>query len=185
MTASIRSDASGTYGALQFNGADVVKFDTTGVSQGAGRRVAQIVEYKTGTVATGTTIIPPDNTIPQITEGDQYLTASITPTSSSSTLEVSVMLNCGCSVLNNVVLALFKDAGVSAVAGLNNYVSTTNTMTLFNLTYTVASGSVSPTTFSVRVGGGVASTITLNGALGTQRLGGVLFSSITIKEYLP
>lgn len=34
-------------------------------------QVLQVVSYQTGAVATGTTTIPPDDTIPQITEGNE------------------------------------------------------------------------------------------------------------------
>ena len=44
----------------------------------------QTVSYQTGAVATGTTIIPFDDTIPQITEGNEFMTLAITPRSATS-----------------------------------------------------------------------------------------------------
>jgi hypothetical protein len=51
-------------------------------------RIAQELVSETGAVATGTTQIPIDDTIPQNTEGDQYLSLAITPTNALSTFKV-------------------------------------------------------------------------------------------------
>ncbi len=53
--------------------------------------IAQIVNFETGAVATGTTQIPFDDTIPQNTEGDQYMQLQISPVNSSSTLLIDVV----------------------------------------------------------------------------------------------
>ena len=55
--------------------------------------ILQIVHVTISAFASGTTIIPLDDTIPQQTEGDQYLTASITPKMVNSILEIEVVLN--------------------------------------------------------------------------------------------
>ena len=52
----------------------------------------QIVNTPNGSVATGTTTIPFDDTIPQNTEGNEYMTCAITPTNASSTLEIDVLI---------------------------------------------------------------------------------------------
>jgi hypothetical protein len=51
------------------------------------------VETFTGAVATGTTVLPSDDTIPQITEGDQYMTQAIIPTSAANVLNVEAQGN--------------------------------------------------------------------------------------------
>ncbi len=48
--------------------------------------VVQVVNTQDGAVATGTTVLPWDDTIPQNTEGDQYMSLSITPTNASNKL---------------------------------------------------------------------------------------------------
>ena len=53
--------------------------------------VVQVVNTQTGAVATGTTIMPGDDTIPQITEGNEYLTRTITPTDAANTLLITVV----------------------------------------------------------------------------------------------
>jgi hypothetical protein len=45
--------------------------------------ILQVQRTDTGVVATGTTLIPFDNTPPQNTEGDQYMSQAITPSSAA------------------------------------------------------------------------------------------------------
>ena len=51
----------------------------------------QEISAETGAVATGTTIIPYDDTIPQITEGTEFMTLAITPISATSKLIIEVV----------------------------------------------------------------------------------------------
>jgi len=185
MTTTVRSDASGTYGALQVNGADVVKFDATGIILGAGRRLAQIVTYSTGAVATGTTPLPFDNTIPQSTEGDQYLSLAITPQNSASILEITIVAMLASSVVNNMTLALFQDSAVSSLAASTMLLGIADGIVAISLNHILTIGTTSTTTFKVRGGGSFAGTTTLNGVAGIVRFGGILSSRIIIKEYLP
>ncbi len=53
-------------------------------------RLVQVVNTETGAVATGTTVMPADNTIPQNTEGDEYMTLAITPTNTNNKLLIEV-----------------------------------------------------------------------------------------------
>jgi hypothetical protein len=57
--------------------------------------VLQVVNVQTGAVATGTTTIAFDDTVPQSSEGTEFITLAITPTSSTSKLRIdfSVVLN--------------------------------------------------------------------------------------------
>jgi hypothetical protein len=151
----------------------------------ATRRVAQVQTYTTGTSATGTTIIPFDNTIPQNTEGDQYMSVTITPTSTTSTLEVTVVLFGSFSVSSTITAALFRDSTAAAVAAGGEHKTTPTGLAQITFNYQVVAGSTSATTFKVRAGGQLAGTFTFNGASGVQYLGGVMASSITVKEYLP
>jgi len=178
-------NVSGVTGALQVNGSDVVKFDATGITLGAGRRLAQILTFQTGAVATGTTLIPNDNTIPQNTEGDQYLSLSITPTNVSSTLEIDVEVNGSASNLSLIGAALFIDSGVSAVVAKPISNPSAGYNQVIPLKFLMIAGTLSTMTFKVRAGSGSAGTFTLNGTGGNGQFGGVMYSRITIKEYLP
>ena len=53
----------------------------------------QVVNTQTGAVDTGTTAMPCDDTIPQNTEGDEFMTLAITPTSATNKLKIDVVFN--------------------------------------------------------------------------------------------
>ena len=146
--------------------------------------VLQVKNFQTGTLATGTTTIPFDNTIPQITEGTQFLSLAITPISATSKLLIHVSLFFSSSVATYTTVALFQDSTANALAANAMYVDNTSATgplaAPFN--YFMTSGTTSSTTFTVRAGGSAASTTTLNGSSGAQIFGGVASSSITITE---
>ena len=148
------------------------------------RRIAQIQSTQTGAVNTGTTLIPRDDTIPQITEGDEYMTVAITPTSAGSTLEVEVSIMVTHSVLTWVTTALFRDSTANALSAAMVYGVTAATGGFITFKHRVVAGSTSATTFRVRAGGADAGTMTFNGSSTARRLGGVMASSITVTEVL-
>lgn len=145
-------------------------------------KIAQVVFARDGAVATGTGIIPIDNTIPQITEGTEFLSATITPKDDSNRLLVQVLVACAHTATNNYVTsALFRDATGNALASLTQFNPAGNTSQFQALQHEVVAGSTSATTFRVRIGGYVGGTLTFNGFSG-GRLGGTMTSSITITE---
>jgi len=149
-------------------------------------KVVQVVNFQTGAMATGTTTIPYDNTIPQITEGNQYMTLAITPTNENNILIISVaMAALGSALANRPTVALFVDAVADALASSNcKYVADAEIFT-FYFSHRMVAGTTSERTFKVRAGGNIATTLTFNGNDGTARLGGSLASSITITEVTP
>lgn len=149
------------------------------------RRLAQVQTAQTGTVATGTTRIPFDNTIPQITEGDQYMSLVFTPTNAASILEIDVLAMTSSSVVNNMILALFQDAVTDALKATCAYLGAATATTPIPLKHSMVAGTTSPITFRVRIGGSLAGTTTFNGQGGAGLFGGVANSIITVKEYLP
>lgn len=146
--------------------------------------VLQVVSTQTGAVATGTTVTPADDTIPQITEGTEFLTQAITPTSAASKLRIDVTLYLANTVVDNpVTVALHQDATTGALAaGMQVSPNTANLTFCVRLVHYMTAGTTSATTFRVRAGANGASTTTLNGASGARLLGGVLASSITVTE---
>ena len=154
----------------------------TGVHPIPSGSTLQVVNSETGAVATGTTIIPWDDTIPQNTEGTQFLSATISPKSASNTLIIDVVLLVASSVVNVVVGALFQDATANALAAAYNYFAVANSMVPVVFRHKMAAGTTSATTFKVRAGIIAAGTLTLNGQVATRYLGGALASSITITE---
>jgi len=163
---------------------DIVQYYSGSAWESVGvSKVVQVKNNQIGTVATGTTVMPFDNTIPQNTEGTEFLTLAITPTSASNLLIVSVVLNFSYSIVNTVSFALFQDSTANALAASAEYGSTATGMINSGLVHKMTAGPTSATTFKVRLGGESAGTVTLNGYSGGQIFGGVMTSSMTITEY--
>lgn len=143
----------------------------------------QVVSTNFSAVATGTTIVPYDDTIPQNTEGDQYMTQAITPKSAANTLVIHTKVACAISVQRNVVAALFQDATANALAVTAQLFDTVGFLYELNVIHTMTAGTTSATTFRVRVGPDAAATVTFNGGAGARLFGAITKSNITITEY--
>jgi hypothetical protein len=153
--------------------------------EGVAEKVLQVVNVQTGALATGTTIIPFDDTIPQITEGDQYLSASITPKRATSFLEITVSLQTTLVTASAlaVIAALFRSSGVDALSATKVYSgATANSDLPVTIQHRVLAGNTSATTFTVRAGPSSAGTLNVNGRVGAGIFGGVNISSIKITE---
>ena len=148
--------------------------------------VLQVVRYQTGAVATGTTMIPTDDTIPQITEGNEYMTLAITPRSATSKLLIEVVWNGTSSSVDYLTVALFQDSIASSLATVASVNGIASWMVNLVLIHSMISGTTSATTFKVRAGGNSGlGTTTFNGSASARKLGGSLASSITIWEVVP
>ena len=147
-------------------------------------RIVQIVSTQTGAVATGTTLIPDDDTIPQITEGVEYMTLAITPLSASHRLIIEVVFIGAQSVggQNNITVALFRDAVAGALAVAVDEPPAADRTKTVSFRHIMTSPGTSAITFRVRAGTDQAGTLTFNGEGGGRLFGGVLASSIVITE---
>lgn len=145
--------------------------------------IVQVVATQTGAVSTGTTLIPGDDTIPQITEGTEFMTRAITPTSATNYLEIEAVVQIANGATNTALLiaALFQDSTANALAAAFIYTAI-NASGQIVVRHRMLAGTTSATTFRVRVGPSAANTITFNGGASARLLGGVLASSITITE---
>jgi hypothetical protein len=143
--------------------------------------VLQVVNTQAGTVATSTAIIPGDDTIPQITEGTEYMTAVITPTSASNTLLIQVTMMLSNNGANYRVIALFQDSTANALAAVAT-ATTANWPVVQTFTHKMTAGTTSATTFRVRYATDTASTTTVSGVNGSRLFGGVIPNSITVTE---
>ena len=143
--------------------------------------VLQVVHAQSGTFATTTSIIPIDNTIPQNTEGAEFLTASITPTSATSILLITVNTFLSPNISNWVMAALFQDSIVNALATATTYMATATGGAAVSLAYSMTAGATSATTFKLRYGPGSAGTCGINGTT-VGIANGTLRTTITITE---
>ena len=146
--------------------------------------VVQVVNVTDSAVATGTTVMPSDDTIPQQTEGIEFMTLAITPKSASNKLKIEIVWFGADAATNTHTLALFQDSTANALAAVELN-ATADWRTVDNFTHYMTAGTVSETTFKVRVGSAASTTTTFNGQGGGRKFGGVAASSITITEYTP
>jgi hypothetical protein len=184
-TCILRATAANTIELLSYVSNGVIPQSKGGTGYAiATRQLAQVQTFQTGAVATGTTILPYDDTIPQNTEGDQYISLAITPTNTASTLEIIVELSLSSSASVGISTALFQDAAVGALSAIQHSSNTSQIYPVVLIHYMVA-GTTSATTFKVRSGPDVGATITFNGISGARRMGSLMASRITVREYLP
>lgn len=180
-----RSSVSGlsTQGTSIVLNAAKINNNTANIAANTARGVVQKVNVQDGAVATGTTAIPYDDTIPQNTEGDEYMTLAITPTDASNRLEIKVVFHAAHTVNGRTHVTLFQDAIASAIA-VGTSSSTTATI-IRNVVFfhDMVAGSTLQITFKVRAGNASGATTTFNGTGGARKFGGVMASSITITEY--
>lgn len=155
------------------------------VPAGGSGTVVQIVNTQTGALATGTTVLPLDDTIPQNNEGNEYMTLAITPTDVANNLRIDVTMFLAANGGQWVSAALFQDTTANALAAFAGFSATANAERTIHFTHVMAAGTTSATTFKVRAGPNTAGTVTFNGTAGGRQFGGVMASSITITEYVP
>lgn len=136
-----------------------------------------------GTVVSGTALIPADNSTPQNTEGDQFFSKAITPTATMNVLEITLNVMLASSTVggNAITSALFQDSTAAALAARTAQSSGTNAVVEQVWTYRMRAGTVSSTTFNIRVGGNAAGTTTLNSASSGSQL---LDAAATISTFM-
>lgn len=144
----------------------------------------QCQESYTGAVASGSTAIPLDDTIPQNTEGTQFMTQTITPTSSANLLRIEAQLNLASPVAATGALALFQDAIANALAVAGIDAGLSGTETLSPISWSMQAGTISATTFKLRAGDGGSHTWTFNGAGAARHYGGTLASFLRAREVM-
>jgi len=144
--------------------------------------VAQVASTNFSAVTTGTAILPFDDTIPQITEGFEIMTQSITPKSTTNVLTIEATISCGSSVPASMTAALFQDSTANALAAASTYMATATGPINIKISHTMTAGTTSATTFRIRLGTDAAGTTTFNGVGGVRRFGGITTSNIRIIE---
>jgi hypothetical protein len=136
----------------------------------------------TGEVATGTTVTVLDDTIPQNTEGTEFMTQAITPTSSINLLLISHRGYYAVNGADNTICSIFQDSTANALASHVFRIDVANSQAPALIDYRMLAGTTSSTTFRVRTGNSGAGTITFNGSGGARKLGGVHASMLRVDE---
>lgn len=191
---NVGTDSVGTAAIIDQNVtlAKLARVGTTGqslISGGAAASPAygwtglvQRVETKSSAVVSGTAQIPLDDTIPQVTEGTQFLAVTITPRSASSTLLVRA--NVYFSSVNNVVVtgAIHTASSADAIAAVGATIGAAADGVL-TIEHTFVAATVASIPVQLRLGGSGATTIHMNGSsAGARRFGGVAASILSVSE---
>lgn len=143
----------------------------------------QFVSSASSAVVTCSTIIPADDTIPQITEGNEVLTLTITPKFSTSNLYIKFTGNFFIGTTALATIALFQDSTANALqAQCFNF--SAGLGCLGYIQYVIPSGTTSATTFRIRAGASSGNLYFNGGDTGGAIMGGVEPSTFTIEEYL-
>lgn len=143
-------------------------------------KIRQIKKFVTGAYATGSTTIPADDTIPQITEGDEYMRIPFTAVSLTDLLKIDVVLN-GLQAGSEIITAcVFQDTNVNAIGCGSQY--SANSIVNNKFTIYAQVSSLSQVIFSVRAGGTTGG-IKFNGNGSARFYGGRMASSVTVTEF--
>ena len=145
--------------------------------------VVQEVSFETGAEDHDTNqLIPYDDTIPQNTEGAEYMTLAITPKNATNKLRIDVVWVGSPADTKTLTVALFQDSTANALAAVGAVITGDWTQHI-TFTHYMTSGTTNATTFKVRAGTNGNTTVTFNGQVQARKLGGVMASSIVITEY--
>ena len=144
--------------------------------------IIQVVNLRATGVATGTTLIPTDDTIPQKTEGVEYMTLAITPTHASNKLKIEVTVFMASFGVTRLTTCLFQDDTANGLAAVQTVTTGNGFEEIHSFSHFMAAGTTDETTFKVRAGSNTSGTTTFNGTAGARRYGGTAGSSITITE---
>lgn len=145
-------------------------------------KLLQIQYSIDGAVATGSTAIPNDDSIPQLTnEGTLFYSVSITPIAATSRLLIWPFLNyAGTSTVANI-LAVFVDSTENAIHWLSDANAFANFQQVVSAPFIVSAGSTSARTYKLKAGP-TSGTMTVNGFSSGRKGGGVGASGIIVME---
>lgn len=142
----------------------------------------QMKRVADGAFTSGTTLLPKDNTTPQNTEGDQYLSVTITPTNAIHLLVVTVKAHYSHSADGRLTQSLFQDTSANALKSSYITAQGANVLSAVTLDHTMTAGTTSATSLKIRAGSAGAGTTYFNGESGAGLFNGTLDSFIEVQE---
>ena len=156
---------------------------TLEVARKEGGKLLQQVNTQTGGCCDRNNYISEDDSIPQNTEGDEYMTLTITPKSANSIINIEAHVFYSCTNSTRAGLGLFKDSDADALAFTSNFIKDLTSMGNMQVFYSETSGNTTARTYKVRCGNiQTAGTFTFNGQSGNRKFGGTVLSTIRILE---
>lgn len=144
-------------------------------------QVLQAPEDIVTSSSTTTTAIPLDDTVPQNTEGAQFHTISITPSSAANLLEPEWQGEGSASANGAYTMGLFQDSTVGAIAADSPSCAAGNAGIGY-LRYLMVANTTSSTAFKARLGCNAGATFTYLGVGGSGLNGAAKRGTLRVKE---
>jgi len=145
--------------------------------------VMQIVMAQSSALNNSAGTYPDNTSIPQVSEGKQIFSLGITPKFATSTLFIDVELTGSLNNDGGGITALHLNGAANSIAGSIQTTSSGSRQCNLSFSFTMAAGSVSLKTFTVRVGSESSGIYYLNAnESNTLTLGTIQKSSIKITE---
>lgn len=144
----------------------------------------QLVVDQDSASASGTTVLPVDNTIPQNTEGIQFMSQAVTPLSGANVLEVHHVATYTNNAVGAFGSALFVDSVANAVKANVGYIASSSNDATMTVDYWVQAISTTLRTYKIRSGSVSAGTTIFNGFNAAQVFGGVAAGQLNIREIM-
>lgn len=185
LTASIVS--AGTVSATNLSATTVSATTISGATLQVSGSVVQIVAFSTTASASGNTLIPIDETVPQNDEGTQFMSASITPTKASNILLIQAVGNFGHA--NNAymtfraIICLFKD-DIADALGTAETITWSGNVCNVSLTYRITAGTTDAAIYKIRAGTSITGAFIMNGTSVNNVAVGGLCSALSITEIM-
>lgn len=132
-----------------------------------------------------TATIPEDDTQPQSSEGTQFLSQVITPTTTGNKIRVRAVVPFGASATGTVCLALFEPNVIHATNAIAvSFTRITGGVgATLSLQFQYTTASVSALSFRLRIGNSSAGNLYLNsGNASGREYGGASLASMTVEE---
>lgn len=149
------------------------------------KKTGDVIQTRYGpnsAVTTSSTVMPLDNTRPQITEGVELVgSQTMAATSIINSIEIEFQVNISAGGAAHAVSAVFDGAADAIVSSFATVASSTNGEVMHNL-YRYPAGSTASKTYSLRFGPGAAGTIYANGTGSSAILNSTLVSYLKISE---
>lgn len=128
-------------------------------------------------------VIPFDDTIPQISEGTQILSASITPKATTNKIRGRVLMVASHATSGaGLSVAVFVNSGTNALAARLVSLPSANVVVQLGLEFEHTPGATTAQTFTVRVGPHGGGAMRLNGTPAARLGGGSQGTTLVIEE---
>jgi hypothetical protein len=148
--------------------------------------VVQTVIVESSAWVQGNTLIPSDNTIPQIGEGTELVgvALTITPQFATSVFDIAFNAPAYITASNNVTAALFRNSAANAIAmsWFNLSSGATGAQVLHFVHRDPAQGSLVAITYRIRYGPSIAGSVYINGINTAALGGGALCATLRVQE---